>query len=102
TDKIKFSDNVINFKPPWQRLSLRQAIKECSGIDFCEFPDADLLRAEMVKLKIEVDPQKDRGRLVDELISTFVEPNLIQPTFLLDYPVEMSPLAKGMMVSNKG
>ena len=48
----------------------------------------------MLKLKIEVDPQKDRGRLIDELISTFVEPNLIQPTFLLDYPVEMSPLAK--------
>ncbi len=48
----------------------------------------------MLKLKIEVDPQKDRGRLIDGLISTFVEPNLIQPTFLLDYPVEMSPLAK--------
>jgi lysyl-tRNA synthetase class 2 len=43
---------------------------------------------------MEVDPQKDRGRLIDELISTFVEPNLIQPTFLLDYPMEMSPLAK--------
>jgi lysyl-tRNA synthetase class 2 len=43
---------------------------------------------------MEVDPQKDRGRLIDELISTFVEPNIIQPTFLLDYPVEMSPLAK--------
>jgi len=43
---------------------------------------------------MEVDPQKDRGRLIDELISTSVEPNLIQPTFLLDYPVEMSPLAK--------
>jgi len=48
----------------------------------------------MVKKKMDVDPQKDRGRLIDELISTFVEPKLIQPTFLLDYPVEMSPLAK--------
>ncbi len=48
----------------------------------------------MLKLKMEVDPQKDRGRLIDELISTFVEPNLVQPTFLLDYPVEMSPLAR--------
>ncbi len=94
TDKIKFGDNIIDFKPPWQRFSLRQAIKKYSGIDFCEFPDADSLRAEMLKLKIEVDPQKDRGRLIDGLISTFVEPNLIQPTFLLDYPVEMSPLAK--------
>ena len=48
----------------------------------------------MLQLKMEVDPQKNRGRLIDELISTFVEPNLVQPTFLLDYPVEMSPLAR--------
>jgi lysyl-tRNA synthetase class 2 len=94
TDKIKFGDNSINFKPPWQRLSLRETVKKYSGIDFCEFPDATSLRTEMLELKMEVDPQKDKGRLVDELISTFVEPNLIQPTFLLDYPVEMSPLAK--------
>jgi len=94
TDKIKFGDNIISFKPPWQRLDLRQAIEKYSGIDFDKFPDANSLRAEMLKLKIEADPQKDRGRLIDELISTFVEPNLIQPTFLLDYPVEMSPLAK--------
>ncbi len=94
TSKVEFGDNIINFKPPWQRISLRQAIEKYSGIDFDKFLDADSLRAEMLKLKMEVDPQKDRGRLVDELISTFVEPNLIQPTFLLDYPVEMSPLAK--------
>jgi lysyl-tRNA synthetase class 2 len=93
-EKVKFGDNIINLKPPWQRLSLREAIIQYSGIDFANFPDTDSLRAEMLKLKMEVDPQKDRGRLVDELISSFVEPNLIQPTFLLDYPVEMSPLAK--------
>ncbi len=92
--KVKFGDNIISFKPPWERLDLRQTIINYSGIDFFKFPDADSLRAEMLKLKIEADPQKDRGRLIDELISTFVEPNLIQPTFLLDYPVEMSPLAK--------
>ncbi|MBI2328722.1 MAG: lysine--tRNA ligase [Chloroflexi bacterium] len=94
TDKVKFGDNTIDFKPPWRRLSLREAIQKHSGIDFEQFPDADSLRAEMLRLKMEVDPQKDRGRLVDELISSFVEPNLVQPTFLLDYPVEMSPLAK--------
>jgi len=92
--KVKFDDSTINFKPPWQRLTLRQAIIDYCGIDFTKYPDADALRTEMLKLNIEVDPQKDRGRLIDELISTFVEPNLIQPTFLLDYPVEMSPLAK--------
>jgi len=94
TDKVEFGGNTINLKPPWPRLELRQAIKEYSGIDFDKYPDADSLRAEMEKKKMEVDPQKDRGRLIDELISTFVEPNIIQPTFLLDYPVEMSPLAK--------
>jgi len=94
TDQVEFSGNIINFKPPWQRLELRQAIIKYCGIDFEKYPDADSLRAEMLKLEMEVDPQKNRGRLIDELISTFVEPNIIQPTFLLDYPVEMSPLAK--------
>ncbi len=94
TDQIEFSGNTINLKPPWPRLTLREEIMKYSGIDFTRYPDADSLRAEMQKLKIEADPQKDRGRLIDELISTFVEPNLMQPTFLLDYPVEMSPLAK--------
>jgi lysyl-tRNA synthetase class 2 len=94
TDKVEFGDNTINFKPQWQRLELRQAIINYCGIDFDQYPDTDSLRAAMLGLNMEVDPQKDRGRLIDELISTFVEPNLVQPTFLLDYPIEMSPLAK--------
>jgi len=94
TDEVKFGDNTLSLKPPWQRLELRQAIIKYCGLDFDKYPDTDSLRAAMLGLKIEVDPQKDRGRLIDELISTFVEPNIIQPTFLLDYPVEMSPLAK--------
>ncbi|MFC2060684.1 lysine--tRNA ligase [Chloroflexota bacterium] len=93
-DEVEFDGNIITFKPPWQRLELRQALMEYCGIDFEAYPDADSLRSEMLKLKMEVDPQKDKGRLIDELISTFVEPNLMQPTFLIDYPVEMSPLAK--------
>jgi lysyl-tRNA synthetase class 2 len=94
TDKIEFGGNTLNLKPPWQRISLQQAIEKYSGIDFKKYPDTDSLRNEMLKLKMEVDPQKDRGRLIDELISTFIEPNLVQPTFLLDYPLDMSPLAK--------
>jgi len=94
TDQVEFGNEIISFKPPWQRLDLRQAIIKYSGIDFNQYPDADSLRAAMLKLNIEVDPQKDRGRLIDELLATFVESNLIQPTFLVDYPVEMSPLAK--------
>lgn len=84
----------IDLTPPWRRLDLRQAIKEYSGIDFEDYPDTDSLRSVMIKMGIEVDPTKMRANLIDELVSTFVEPELIQPTFLLDYPVEMSPLAK--------
>ncbi len=94
TNRVEFGDNTLDFKPPWRRLNLREAIMQSSGIDFDKFPDTDSLRAEMIRLGMEVDPQKDRGRLIDELISTFVEPNLIQPTFLVDYPLDMSPLAK--------
>ena len=85
---------TIDLGLPWQRLYLRDAIKEYRGIDFEDYPDAASLRTRMTELGMEVEPSKGRGRLIDELISTFVEPNLIQPTFLLDYPVEMSPLAK--------
>ncbi len=85
---------TIDLGLPWQRLYLREAIKEYCGIDFEDYPDAASLRTRMAEMGMEVEPSKGRGRLIDELISTFVEPNLIQPTFLLDYPVEMSPLAK--------
>ncbi len=94
TDQIKFGDSTINFKPPWRRLELRQAVTEFSGIDFVQYPEADSLRAKMEAVGLDVDPQKNWARLVDELISTFVEPQLIQPTFVMDYPVSMSPLAK--------
>jgi len=94
TDAVEFGDNTINFKPPWQRIELRQAIIEHAGIDFEEHPDAGSLRAKMVTKGMEVAPEKGRGRLIDELLSTFVEPHLVQPTFLLHHPVDMSPLAK--------
>ncbi len=101
TSKVKFGSDTIDFKPPWQRLSLLDAVKKYSGIDFVQYPKADLLRAKMQELKLEVDPQKNWARLVDELISTFVEPNLIQPTFVFDYPVSMSPLAKTKPDNNR-
>ena len=94
TDAVKFGDNTISFKPPWQRIELRQAIIEHAGIDFEEYPDADSLRAKMAAKGMEVDSEKGRGRLIDELLSPFVEPHLVQPTFLLHHPVDMSPLAK--------
>ncbi|HEY50522.1 MAG TPA: lysine--tRNA ligase [Dehalococcoidia bacterium] len=98
TTRVKYSDYKIDFKPPWPRLNLREAVEHYSGIDFVSYPTADGLRDRMRdKMKaigLEVDPQKNWAKLVDELISTFVEPGLIQPTFIKDYPVSMSPLAK--------
>ncbi|MFP3879929.1 MAG: lysine--tRNA ligase [Dehalococcoidia bacterium] len=91
---IVYNGEAISFDRPWQRICLREAIEKYCGIDFEDYPDAVSLRIRMGELGMEADPNKDRGRLIDELLSTFVEPKLIQPTFLTDYPVEMSPLAK--------
>jgi lysyl-tRNA synthetase class 2 len=92
--KLVCSGQTIDLGLPWQRLYLREAVKNHCGIDFEDYPDAASLKTRMAELGMEVDPSKGKGRLIEDLLSNFVEPNLIQPTFLLDYPVEMSPLAK--------
>jgi len=86
------SIGAIDFTPPWRRVTLRDAIREASGVDFRAHPDRDGLAAAIGDRL----PTRDRSwpQLVDDLLSAFVEPTLQQPTFLLDYPVEMSPLAK--------
>jgi lysyl-tRNA synthetase class 2 len=94
TNKVKFGRDTINFKPPWKRTTLRDAVKDYSGIDFVRYPTADGLRERMRSLDIEVDPQKNWAKLVDELLKDLVRPRLIQPTIIFDYPVSMSPLAK--------
>ncbi|MBI4296164.1 MAG: lysine--tRNA ligase [Chloroflexi bacterium] len=94
TTTIEFDGNKIELKPPWKRIALRDAIAEFSGIDFVQYPEADLLRAKMKEKGMEVDPLKNWAHLVDDLLSTYVERKLMQPTFLLDYPVSLSPLAK--------
>ena len=94
TVDIKYGEDTIKLTPPWRRVTLRDAIKEYSGIDFVKYPTADGLREKMRSLIKEVDPQKNWAKLVDELLKTFVRPKLIQPTFVYDYPVSMSPLAK--------
>ncbi|MDD5082412.1 MAG: lysine--tRNA ligase [Dehalococcoidales bacterium] len=92
--EVPFGDGTISFKTPWARLGLREAVMEHSSIDFVQYPKAPSLRAKMRELGMEVDPAKNWAHLVDELVSTFVQPKLIQPTILYDYPVSMSPLAK--------
>jgi len=95
TVQITWQEQEINLTPPWKRVRLRDAILDASDIDYEAFPDADSLRAEMRRLGLKPDPESNWGKLVDSLLSRFVEPNLIQPTFLTDYPRDVSPLAKG-------
>jgi lysyl-tRNA synthetase, class II len=94
TMEIKYGNDTINLSPPWRRVTLRDIVKEYSGIDFVKYPTADGLREKMRSLNIEVDPKKNWAKLVDELLKTFARPKLIQPVIVYDYPVSMSPLAK--------
>jgi lysyl-tRNA synthetase, class II len=84
----------IDLTPPWPRLDLREEIKTRTGIDFVETRDTESLSEAMRERGIHVEAGSAWGRLLDKVISTQVEPHLIQPHFLVDYPVEMSPLAK--------
>jgi lysyl-tRNA synthetase class 2 len=92
--ELEYGGEILQFSPPWPRITLREAIAQHCGIDFEDYPETDSLRAKMQERGLEVDPYKGRGKLIDELISTFVEPAITHPTFVLDYPVELSPLAK--------
>ncbi|MBI2831087.1 MAG: lysine--tRNA ligase [Chloroflexi bacterium] len=92
--EAKFGEQTISFKPPWKRITLRDAVKEYAGFDFMQYMELDTLRDKVRQLNMEVDPKNGWAKLLDDVISTFVQPNLVQPTFLIDYPVAMTPLAK--------
>ena len=94
TGKITYNDNEIDLKPPWRRITLRDVVKEYSGIDYVNYPTADGLREKMRSKDMDVDLKKNWAKQVDELLKTCVRPKLIQPTIVYDYPVSMSPLAK--------
>ena len=91
---VETDDRVIDFTPPWPRLSLVEQIKKYSGIDILEHQGVETLKVEMDAGGIDVSNQVSWAGLVDKIISTRVEPNLISPSFLVDYPVQVSPLAK--------
>jgi lysyl-tRNA synthetase, class II len=84
----------LEFAPPWRRLSLREAILERTGVDVLEHRQRDVLVAAARERGIELDPGETWARLVDALLSRQVEPELFQPTFVMDYPTELSPFAK--------
>jgi lysyl-tRNA synthetase, class II len=91
TTKVQRGDVEIDFAPPWRRITLREAILERSGVDIAEHPSREALAK---AIGGELDPKEGWGKLVDGLLSRDVEPALVQPTFILDYPTELSPFAK--------
>ncbi len=94
TTHITYQGNEFDLTPPWQRLRLKDGILQTAGIDLDEYPTAECLGKAMRERGLQVDPKAPRGKLVDSLLGDFLEPTLIQPTFLYDYPRDISPLAK--------
>ena len=93
TDEVMIGGNLISFKAPFRRLRILDAIKEFAGVDVAGMDEAQL-RETCKRLNVEVDPTMGVGKLIDAIFGDYVEHNLIQPTFIIDYPVEMSPLTK--------
>ena len=91
--KVKVGENIIDFKKPWKRYTMFEAIEEYAGIDISEMDEKQLFEAAK-ELGVEVDETMAKGKLIDEIFGETAEPKLIQPTFITDYPVEMSPLSK--------
>ena len=93
TTKVSVGDNVIDFKRPWKRYTMYESIEAYTGIDISEMNEQHL-RETAKKLNVDIDETMGKGKLIDEIFGETVEANLIQPTFITDYPIEMSPLAK--------
>ncbi len=93
TTTVKVGDNVIDFKAPYRRVTMIDAIREFTGIDITGMNE-EQLRDVCRQLEIEVDPSMGKGKLIDEIFGEKCEGNYIQPTFIIDYPIEMSPLTK--------
>jgi lysyl-tRNA synthetase class 2 len=91
---IEFRGNSIDVNPPWRRIELRQGIIDTAGIDINAYPTAEGLEAAMKEKGYPFKPGSPRGKLIDTLIGDYLEPTLLQPTFLYDYPRDISPLAK--------
>jgi lysyl-tRNA synthetase, class II len=91
--KVKVGDKEIDFAGPYRRLSMYDSIKEYAGIDVSEMNEEGL-RKVCTDLGIEVDASMGKGKLIDEIFGEKVEANLVQPTYITDYPIEMTPLAK--------
>jgi lysyl-tRNA synthetase, class II len=93
TTVVQVDGRQIDFKAPYKRITMYDAIKEYTGIDISEM-DEEALRGACKQLHIEADKSMGKGKLIDEIFSNACEKHFVQPTFIIDYPVEMSPLTK--------
>ena len=93
TTQVTIGEHTVDFKAGYRRLPILEAIKEYAGVDV-KGMDEDQLRETCKKLNVEIDPTMGKGKLIDAIFGEYCEKNLIQPTFITDYPVEMSPLTK--------
>lgn len=93
TTRVQVGENIIDFQRPWKRYTMYEAIQHFTGVDISNMNEEDL-RNTARKLQVHVDDTMGKGKLIDEIFGETCEGNLIQPTFITDYPVEMSPLAK--------
>jgi len=91
--EVTVGNNTINFKRPWKRYTMYESIKEFTGVDISAMGEEEL-RSTCRTMGVQTDEKMGRGKLIDSIFGDKVEPFLIQPTFITDYPVEMSPLAK--------
>jgi len=94
TRKVTYEGHEIDFNPPWNRVDLRQGLIDATGIDINQYPTAESLAAVMQSKGMKFKPDDARGKLIDHLLGEYLEPTFIQPTFLYDYPRDISPLAK--------
>lgn len=93
TTTVKVGDHVLDFQRPWKRFTMFESIEHYTGIDISNMDEKQLI--ETAKgLEIEIDETMGKGKIIDEIFGEKCEPYLIQPTFITDYPIEMSPLAK--------
>ena len=93
TTEVQVGENLINFKRPWKRMTMYEAIQHFTGVDVSDMDETTMAEAAR-KMNIQIDSSMGRGKIIDEIFGETCEPHLIQPTFITDYPVEMSPLAK--------
>jgi lysyl-tRNA synthetase class 2 len=92
--KIKYGDHEIDLTPPWDRKTMIGAIEEFTGIDFNTYITPKEAAAKAAELNVEVEDTDNWGQILDKIFEEKVEPNLIQPVHIIDYPREISPLAK--------